>query len=130
MEKVMNRFLGIYLLTAIIFGMLGLTDSLLSIFRFTSSFFYDFIFLIVNTFFFFFNLFILIHFIRYKIEKITWILPIYHLSLYLLFFVVGIYMGMAGLFADWIIPLAIIGIVTSLFELAFGFYLLRRFEFF
>ena len=130
MDKIMSRFLGIYLLAVIIFGILGLIDSLLSIFRFTSSFFYTFIFLIVNTFFFFFNLFMLLHFIRNKIEKITCVLPIYHLSIYLLFFIVGVSLGMAGLFAAWITPLAIIGILTSLFELTFGFYLLRRFEFF
>ncbi len=130
MEKKGRQFLGIYLLLAFVFGVLGLVDSSFSLFNFGSSNIYEFIVLFLGFAFLFFNIFAIIHFINNKLEKITLALPIYHILSYgiLLFF--GFVIGLYGLSNGMLFSLSLVGMLTSGFEIVFSIYLLKRFEFF
>jgi hypothetical protein len=129
-KKSIEKFLGVYLIIAFAFGIIGLADGLLSLIGF-SSIVYASIIIPLAILFFFFNIFTLVHFIQGKLAKITWVLPIYHLATYVLFFIIGLTLSIQGSLFDWVvILLGITAILTSIFEIAFSFYLFRRFKFF
>ena len=122
------KFLRIYLIIALAFGVIGISDSLLSLLKFSSTI-YTIIVGLLAFLFFFFNIFAWVHITQAKLEKITWVLPIYHLLTAVLFTIFGIIFSLAGLLTTGIIVLlGIIGILTSIFEVLFSFYLLKRFE--
>ena len=129
-RKGTEKFLGIYLMIVFGFGLLGLADSLLSLFGFSSAV-YGVIVLILGVLFFFFNIFSLVQFMQERMEKITWVLPVYHMISYVLFFGLGVVLAVMGALVNWVfILLAVVGMLTSGFEILFSLYLLRRFEFF
>ena len=123
-------FFKIYLIIALAFGVIGLSDSLLSLFQISSTI-YEIVVGILAFLFFFFNIFALVHIMQDKLEKITWILPLYHLLSAILFTFVGIILSLKGLLTNGVLlSFGIIGILTSVFEVLFSLYLLKRFELF
>jgi len=129
-RKSKEKFLRIYLIIAFGFGFIGLADSLLSLFGF-SSIIYGLMVGILAFLFFFFNIFAWVHFMHEKLEKITWVLPIYHIGSYVLFFILGIVLAVIGLLNGGVLTfLSVLGMLTSGFEILFSLYLLKRFEFF
>ena len=125
-----HKFLRIYLIITLAFGVIGISDSLLSLMK-TSSTSYTLIVGFLAILFFFFNIFALVHIMQEKLEKITWVLPLYHLLTAVLITTLGVFLSLKGLLtANVIFSLGIIGILTSGFEVLFSLYLLKRFELF
>lgn len=123
-----EHFLRTYLIIVLAFGVIGISDSLLSLFN-TSSIIYGVIVGILAFLFFFFNLFALVHLIQEKLEKITWILPVYHLLSAIIFTILGVLLSLKGLLTNNLIfSLGIMGILTSSFEILFSLFLLKRFK--
>ena len=123
-----KRFLQVYLIIALLFGVLGVIDALLNFFGSYPPT-YGLIIAGFAFVFFIYNLFALVHFMQDKLEKITLVLPIYHLVSYFVFFMLGlvlVIMGVLGGLVLW--GLNIIGLLASLFEIVFAGYLLRRFK--
>ncbi|MFH1682732.1 MAG: hypothetical protein ABIA37_02960 [Candidatus Woesearchaeota archaeon] len=125
-----KRFLGIYLWIALVFGIIGLLDGLTSLFGFNLVL-YEAIISILALLFFFFNIFAWAHFIQDRLEKITWVLPIYHLVGYVTFFIIGLVLSWKGMLSGGVTSsLSIISMLTSSFEILFSLYLLKKFELF
>lgn len=126
MDKIYWR-LKIYLIVVFIFGILGLIDSFISVTTPTSSI-YFIILTLVSFLFFFFNIFSLIHFIHDHLEKITWVLPIYHLIRWIIFLFLGLILNTFNLMAGNVLLIfSIIGILTSLFEILSSIYIFKKF---
>ncbi len=124
------RFLRIYLIITLAFGVIGISDSTLSLFD-ASSIIYSIIIGLLAFLFFFFNIFALVHLMQDKLEKITWILPTYHLLSAVLITIFGVLMALQGLLTNNVIfSLGIFGVLSSTFEIVFSLYLLKRFELF
>jgi len=124
-----EKFLGIYLWIALLFGIIGIVDGILN-FTELSLRIYSLVMGLLVFVFFFFNLFSWVHFMHDKLEKITWVLPTYHLVSYILFFVLGIFMGLKGLLTENSLNyFVVISIVTSVLEISWCVYLLKRFKF-
>ena len=124
------KFLRIYLILTLVFGVIGLSDSILSLLK-ISSLTYSIILGTLSFVFFFFNIFALVHIMQEKLEKITWVLPTYHILTTILFTILGIILSLAGLLNQIaIFLLIIIGLLSSIFEIGFSVYLLKRFKFF
>ena len=66
------KFLRIYLILTLVFGVIGLSDSILSLLK-ISSLTYSIILGTLAFVFFFFNIFALVHIMQEKLEKITWV---------------------------------------------------------
>ena len=123
------KFLRIYLILTLVFGVIGLSDSILSLLK-ISSLTYSIILGTLAFVFFFFNIFALVHIMQEKLEKITWVLPTYHILTTILFTILGIILSLAGLLNQIaIFLLIIIGLLSSIFEIGFSVYLLKRFKF-
>jgi len=123
-------FLKVYLIIALVIGIIGLTDGLLSFLN-LNLIIYAFILSLISLIFFIFNIFALFHFIHERLEKITFVLPIYHIITYICFFSLGITLSIMNLFSNWVvILLKIIVILTASFEILFSLYLLKKFKFF
>lgn len=115
---------------ALVFGVIGLADGLVSLLNLSLMEYYGWVISVIAFLFFFFNIFALVYFKQERLEKITWVLPIYHIASYILFFGLGIFLGLAGLFLGGVVGiLGVIGVVTSVLEIIFCVYLLRRFRF-
>ena len=124
-----EKFVATYLVLALVFGILGLVDGVVNLVGVEVAI-YSIVIGILSGLFFFFNLFAWVHLKHEKAEGITLVLPIYHVISYLLFFGLGIALGLMGLFFAGVFTFfVIVGVITSVFELGFSFYLLRRFEF-
>jgi hypothetical protein len=124
MEK-KKSFLQIYLWITLFFGFLGLLDNTLNFFN-LNHIFSTFV-VIVAFSFFIFNIVALIIFFRSPLKKIYFVLPIYHLLTYIFFVGLGIYLLVSNLTLGWItLTLIITGIITSIFEIVFSIYLLKK----
>ena len=123
------KFLRIYLIVTLAFGVIGLSDSILSLFD-ISSVVYGILIGLLAFLFFFFNIFALVHLMQDKLEKITWILPIYHLLTAVVLTIIGSMLVLVGLLNSGVILFfGILSSITSIFEISFSFYLLKRFKF-
>ncbi|MAF99103.1 MAG: hypothetical protein CMH61_00680 [Nanoarchaeota archaeon] len=120
-------FLKAYLITAVIMGILGLVDSLLFLFGFASSAFTNLLTLIV-LFFFIFNIIALRNFVKTHLPHITRVLPIYHIVSYIIFMIVGIYTAHQLHRNTLFMYSAGVGLVSSVFEIVFSLYLMKRFK--
>ena len=124
------RFLRIYLIITLAFGVIGISDSLLSLFN-ASSIVYGIIIGLLAFLFFFFNIFALVHFMQDKLEKITWVLPIYHLLTAIFLTIIGVSLALAGLLNSGVVFFfGILSSLTSIFEILFSLHLLKRFKLF
>ena len=123
-----KRFLQVYLIIALLFGILGVIDASLNFFGSYSPM-YGLIIAGFAFVFFIYNLFVLVHFMQDKLEKITLVLPIYYLVSYFVFFMLGLILVITGVLGGMVLwGLNIIGLLASLFEIVFAGYLLRRFK--
>jgi len=120
-------FLRTYLFSVIIIGLIGLTDAVLTFLKITPALYTRIVPLLLFLFFFF-NIFSIAIFRRHPLERIVYILPIYHIITYIIFLSLGLYLIISGIIPDWL-SLALIGmqVVSSLFELSFSVYLLKKF---
>jgi len=117
----MSKLLEIYLYTALLFGIIGLIDSIIApLFQLPIIYFN-----ILSTLlfiFFIFNIIALVLFFNKKLAKKFLILPTYHLLMFILSLTLSWLVGSNILFSLSII----IGIFTSLFETVFSIYLLTN----
>ena len=120
-------FLKFYLIVALILGVLSLSDSIFSALDININV-YNLTLLIIGFFFFFFNIIAIPLFHHHHVKKIAYVLPIYHIITYLLFLGLGFYLA-ALQNVDSLIwnSLTITGFITSIFEIVFSLYLLRKF---
>ena len=117
-------FVKFYLFLTIIFGILGIIDSLLVVFQIQSTI-YDRIMGILLLLFLFFNLMAIALFQYYRVERIAFVLPIYHIISYGLFVFIGFWLIFKAITSAWVSPvLIVVGIATSLFEILFSIYVL------
>ena len=121
MEK--KRFLQIYLVLVIIFGLLGLVDNLLGV-EGTAPKVYSYLMLLLTLLFFLFNILAIAIFHHDRVQRLAYVLPIYHIITFVLF------TGMSTVLVKWISELWMgligLGFLTSLFEILFGFYVLAK----
>ena len=62
-----------------------------------------------------------------RFEKVFLVFPIYHLITYIFFVSLGIYLIISDISLNWLtLTLIITGMVTSIFEIIFSIYLLRK----
>lgn len=121
-------FLKIYLIFVLIFGIIGFIDNFFVVFGFTNNT-YSFIILTLTFIFFFFNIVSISIFHYHRLEKINYVLPIYHIISYLFFFSISIILTIYEIFYNWMwLTFMIIGIFAALFEMGFSIYLLKRFS--
>ena len=126
-----TRFFKNYLYIALLFGILGLTDTILSVLLSSTNQIYAYIIGAAAFLFFFFNLAAIVIFKYSRAERIAYILPVYHLISYLFFFMVGLVLLLAGQTPEWLrLFLIILGIIASIFEIGFSFYLLKKLDFY
>ncbi len=122
-------FLKFYLLIALLIGFLGILDNFFALINFTYPI-YQYVVIAVLFLFFFFNLSSLFVFRHHGVERIAYVLPIYHLLSYLLFVGVGGVIAYLGTTPEsWKLILLASGFLSSLFEVAFSSYLLYRMDF-
>ena len=122
--KTKRWFLKTYLIAALAYGLLGLIDSGFVIFRFQSTAFTRVLFSI-SFLFFFLSIAAIAFFGHHRVQRIAYVLPIYHLVSYLFFIVLGFILASMETFQKWVwLSLLIIGILTSLFEIIFSVYLM------
>lgn len=124
-----KRFLKFYLITALLFGCLGVVDGMLP-FLFTLPVAYLNVLAILTVLFFLLNLTAFFTFWHQQQRKITYVLPFYHIFSLILFIVLSSLFSYNTLPANLLAFFPAIGIVLSVFEIFFSGYLLRRFELF
>lgn len=120
-------FLGLYLIIAVIFGFLGLVDSVLTYFAIAPNYalYYSMAIAVFSFVFFFFNIFSLTVFRHHGVEKIAYVLPAYYLICYVLFFILSF--ALAEITVGWVTnALIAANSLTSLFEICFGLYLIKK----
>lgn len=124
-----SGFLRFYLYCTIIIGLLGLTDALLTFLKRTPLLYVRIVTLVLFLFVFF-NILSIALFRRQNLERIVYVLPIYHIASYVLFLSLGLYLTFTA-----IIPIGLsfvlmgLQAVSSLFEFSFSIYLLQKFDF-
>jgi len=126
MEK-KRGFLRVYLILALVMGILGLLDAILTLAKVNITYYGEIIALIAFIFFWF-NFTALIFFIYQRLEKITWVLPIYHIAIYILFTIIAVILFVRGLTESINLSLmAGAGILAAAFEIGFSLHLLMKF---
>lgn len=122
-------FLRAYLIIALLMGFLGLLDNIFALVNVTPALYQDIVVTILFLFFFF-NLYSIIIFRRHKVERIAYVLPIYHLLSYALFVSFGITVIFVAATPEWLATALIgLGFASSLFEIVFSAYLLTKLDF-
>lgn len=122
-----NRFLHFYLVTALLFGTLGLFDSLFTLTATPPAVYVTTLSLLLAAFFLL-NLAAFFTFWHQQLEKVALVLPIYHILSFLLFVVLSLFLIRDSLPESAWINFPVAGILLSLFEMAFSAYLLHRFK--
>ena len=122
-------FLHFYLYCTLIIGLLGLTDALLTFLKITPLLYVRIVTLVLFLFVFF-NILSIALFRRQNLERIVFVLPIYHIASYVLFLSLGLYLAFKTIIPLWL-SFVLIGlqVVSSLFELGFSIYLLQKFDY-
>ena len=122
-------FLHTYLYAVMAIALLGLTDATLRLLKMTPML-YARIVPLGLFLFFFFNIFSIAIFRRHNLQRIVFVLPLYHIISYIVFLSLGLYLTITGYNPVWL-SFALIGIQTasSLFELGFSMYLLIKSDF-
>ena len=126
--KKKRGFLKTYLLLALIFGLYGLLDSLLIFFDVVTNI-YVYIAFTLPLLFFVFSVLAIPIFHYQRLERIVYVLPIYHIISYGVFFAFAFILSFFWLVHGWIwILMIILGFLTSIFEIWFSYYLLQKFD--
>ena len=126
--KPKKGFLKYYLFIALGFGLLGLTDTLLTFFDVVNNV-YTVMVMNLNVLFFFFNIAAIAIFHHHRVGRIAFILPIYHIATFVVFFGVGLSLAYMGVILQglWMVLLGI-SLVSSLFEILLAFYLMAHLQ--
>ena len=121
-----REFLRVYLVLALLIGILAFADNILRLFKFTPKI-YVAITSVLFFFFFFISIIAIPLFVHHHVGGMVYVLPIYYLITYLFFFLLGLALsflptiaGKANLF------LIIAGFLTSIFQIVFSIYLLEK----
>jgi len=124
MEK--KGFAKLYLMVALCFALLGLLDIIFTLVKLEAVIFKSALGILAVVFFFF-NITALPLLHHFKAERIYYLLPIYYLISYTLMTITGIIIGWFNLALNslWVI-LIVVGALSSLFELIFSIYLLKK----
>ncbi|MBU1111971.1 MAG: hypothetical protein ABIG93_02730 [archaeon] len=127
MEK-KRGFLRVYLIVALMMGILGLLDSILTLAKLNLAYYGETLALIAFLFFWF-NLTTLIFFIYQRLEKITYVLPVYHMAIYILFTIIAVILFIRGLTENLNLSIMVgAGILAAIFEIGFSVHLLMKFS--
>ena len=120
-------FLHKYLYLVIVIALVGLADAILTYLKIDFPLYVRIIPLVLFIFFFF-NIFVIAVFRRRYSERIIYVLPIYHIISYVVFLSLALFLTIKGIIPPWL-SLTLIGvqIASSIFELSFSIYLLKRF---
>jgi len=124
-----HRFIRIYLIFALIWGSLGVIDSILNLINLNSKY-YIIPLSLLGLLFFGFNLFSVYRLRQEDNEPLIWVLPLYYIISYVLFFILGLVL----IWANWytsilVMVITIISLLFSSGEIIFSLYLLKRFKF-
>ncbi len=124
-----SSFLKYYLFIALFFGILSFLDNILTILKLTNNSYIN-ILTIVFFLFFFFNIMAIPLFHHYHAQRIAYVLPFYHIISYIILLALSSILTVKALIlgGGWIL-LIMIGTITSLFEIIFSLYLLKKFKF-
>lgn len=121
-----RNFLLVYLSLALLLGFVGIVSDLIGLLGKVSNIHFYIMGNLVLLFFLF-NVVAIPVFHHLKLERIVYVLPIYYLVSYVLFFILGLVLtiteAMIGIFT-------IISILTSVFEIGFSIYLIKKLEVF
>ncbi len=124
--KPKHGFARTYFIIAIIFGLLGLVDSMLNFFDVELPW-YAATLSILLFFFLILNITAIIFFHHHHVHTIAFVLPVYHIISYVLFVGLGIWIAVTQFTAPWLdVTLTGTEVVTSLFEVLFSFYVLAH----
>lgn len=122
-------FLKGYIFTALGFGVLGLLDSILTYGEIKLPVFSQAL-MVIAFLFFFFNIAAIVFFKFHEVDRIAFLLPMYHLFTYLALLWVSFGITyFKDIPNDVWLSILIISTAFSVFEIIFCVYLLRRFEF-
>lgn len=124
-----KRFLKFYLITALLFGCLGVVDGVLP-FLLTPPLAYLNVLAVLSVLFLLLNITAFFTFWHQHQKRITYALPVYHVLGFIVFFMLSSLFSYNALLPNLLAFFPSIGIVLSVFEIAFSGYLLRRLELF
>lgn len=121
------RSLRTYLIIVILMASISLFDAVFS-YLYELPTLYASIINVVFVLFFFYNITRIFVFLMQRLDHITLVLPFYHLIMFILFSTLGVYFFNQGLITgEPILAMVIISVLSSLFEMGFAYYLLKRF---
>ncbi len=126
--KKKRGLLKTYLLLALAFGLFGLLDALLTFFDVVTNV-YVYLAFVLPFLFFVFSIVVIPIFHHHRLERIVYVLPIYHIISYGIFFAFAFILSFFWLVYGWIwVAMLLIGFITSILEIGFSYYLLKRFD--
>lgn len=121
-------FLRIYLYLALAFGILGLLDNLLGLFRVDNLLTHGVIVLIIL--FYVFNIQAISFFHHHRVDDLAHALPYFYLITQSIIFIISLILILTETTSSWIWnSLLVFGIFFSLAVIIVALYLLRKFEF-
>ena len=122
-------FLRIYLYLVIFLALVGITDAVLTVLS-VNLLLYVRVIPLLLFLFFFVNILSIAIFRRHHLPRRMYVLPIYLVTSYIIFLCLGIGLAVTGFNPVWLSPVLIsIQAASSLFELGFSVYLLRKLDF-
>ena len=121
-----QKFIKIYLIIALILGVLGFIDTSLTISELNPAIYTSIVGGIVLLYFFF-NIITIPILIRHQAKSVYYVLPIYHVLIYLLLFGISLIFNIFNLVSIniWYVLIAI-GFLTAAFEIGFSIYLIKK----
>jgi len=137
MKEKNSIFFKTYYILMVIFAIIGLIDASFAYFNetFGDVLIWAFIVSLFAIAVFILSIIAIVKFRKYRFSKITLFIPIYHIVIQSLLFVLGMVLGAIGViqgvpFEDVAIPswFAAAGVISSTFELIFAGYILNRFR--
>ena len=128
--KLKRSFLRWYLVLALAFGILGLLDSLLTFFDVVNNV-YVAVVVLLSAAFFLYNIVVIPVFHAHRVERIAYVLPIYHICTFLLFFGFGFLTKALNILVDWLWMVVVgAGLLSAVFEVGFALYLMKKLDVF
>ncbi len=121
-------FLRTYLFVALAIGILAFTDNILRLFKITPKL-YITITSLLFLLFFLFSIIAIPFFVHHHVGGVVYLLPIYYLSVYLFFSLLGLVLSFLPAIANRAeLILTIAGFLTAIFQIVFSVYLLEKFK--
>lgn len=121
-----REFLRVYLILALLIGILAFANNILRLFKFTPKIYIA----ITSVLFFLFFLVSIIAiplFVHHHVGGVVYILPIYYLVVYLFFSLLGLVLSFLPVLASRAeLILTIAGFLTAVFQIVFAAYVLEK----